>query len=336
VMQTVFEARNALMHFEQGRALSCSGIRSMISEGDRRSLRARRVRAHIRGCDDCRAFEFAISGRSRGFASLLPVAVLTGGPSGLMGFLGFGRLLRRPAALTVRAAVDGGRSRLQDIALRGLTAPSGIRGAGVTVLLAAGGGVSAIHLANHPGNPRTVAPLAPLVAPHAVRSGHYGRATSSGVVLISANGRRIRSPRLEVTASTKSSCGSARAIPVGGEAACAAVSGAAESHTAPAPPYTPPASAPASPSSATPSVAPQAPSSGRADVTAGVAIGTSGGSTRVQVGVGPARAQVSAGKAGVAVSAAVPVASVAAAVGVTVGSGSTPVTVRMSVSLPGG
>jgi hypothetical protein len=289
----------------------------MISEGDRRSLRANRVRAHIRGCDGCQAFEFATSNRSRGFASLLPIAVFTGGPSGLMGFLGFGRLLRRSAVLAGRSGVHCGRPRLQDIALRGLSAPTGIRGAGVTALLAAGGGVSALQLASPPRDPWSVTPAAPVVVRHAVAPGHQGRALPGGVRI----SRRTRAPRVEVAAGPKSSRRS--------------VSGAPGPQIAPTQAYSSSASTPTGPSGARPSVGAQVPSGGGgANMPAGVTIGTSAGSTHVQVGLGPAHAQVSTGKAGVAVNAAVPVGSLAAAVGVTVGGGSTPVTVRMSVSLP--
>src|SRR5947209_11236041 len=48
--QTVFEARRALAEFEEGRAMACEDIQRLISDSDRRALRGRRLRAHLRGC----------------------------------------------------------------------------------------------------------------------------------------------------------------------------------------------------------------------------------------------------------------------------------------------
>ena len=49
----VHEARASLAEFEAGRALPCEDVRGRIATGDGRALRARRVRAHIRVCEDC-------------------------------------------------------------------------------------------------------------------------------------------------------------------------------------------------------------------------------------------------------------------------------------------
>lgn len=62
-MQTVFEARSTLMQFEEGRQLECTGIQRLIYDGDGRSLRARRIRAHLRSCDLCLSFERSVATR---------------------------------------------------------------------------------------------------------------------------------------------------------------------------------------------------------------------------------------------------------------------------------
>ncbi|MGE0027576.1 MAG: RNA polymerase sigma factor, partial [Thermoleophilia bacterium] len=66
----VHEARESLAEFAEGRALGCAQVRPRIDSGDGRALRARRVRAHIRVCDDCREAAGRRGGRIAGW---LPV-----------------------------------------------------------------------------------------------------------------------------------------------------------------------------------------------------------------------------------------------------------------------
>jgi hypothetical protein len=57
--------------------MSCQEVCRTISDRDRRMLRARRIRAHLRGCRSCAAFAEAIPARSadlRALAPLLPPA----------------------------------------------------------------------------------------------------------------------------------------------------------------------------------------------------------------------------------------------------------------------
>jgi RNA polymerase sigma factor (sigma-70 family) len=70
--QAIFDARQALAEFSEGRAMACEEVRRAISDGDRRVLRARRVRAHLRGCDGCAAFAAAIPARSSELRVLAP------------------------------------------------------------------------------------------------------------------------------------------------------------------------------------------------------------------------------------------------------------------------
>lgn len=83
--QTVFEARTALTEYGEGREVACENIRRSISDGDGRALRARRVRAHLRACNECRDFQTTLTVRRRELALLAPglsgasaVAVLQG------------------------------------------------------------------------------------------------------------------------------------------------------------------------------------------------------------------------------------------------------------------
>lgn len=75
--QAIFEARQGLTELEEGRAMSCEEVRQRVSEGDRRILRGRRVRSHLRECAACESFALAIPSRQtelRAFAPALPPA----------------------------------------------------------------------------------------------------------------------------------------------------------------------------------------------------------------------------------------------------------------------
>ena len=54
--QAIFEARTALHDFAAGREMSCTTVRRQLSDGDGRTARSRRLRAHLRTCDACREF----------------------------------------------------------------------------------------------------------------------------------------------------------------------------------------------------------------------------------------------------------------------------------------
>jgi RNA polymerase sigma factor (sigma-70 family) len=95
--QTLYEARLALQVMEEGRSMDCAEVRAAISDGDRRVLRGRTVRAHLRGCDGCTDFRAGIEARQselRALVPFLPMAAATsilsaigGGGSGLGGGL---------------------------------------------------------------------------------------------------------------------------------------------------------------------------------------------------------------------------------------------------------
>jgi RNA polymerase sigma factor (sigma-70 family) len=70
--QAILEARRALVDLEEGRAMRCEDVHQRLSDGDRRVLRGRRVSAHLRECDACRAFAASIAARQNDLRALAP------------------------------------------------------------------------------------------------------------------------------------------------------------------------------------------------------------------------------------------------------------------------
>jgi RNA polymerase sigma factor (sigma-70 family) len=90
--QAIFEARRGLQECAEGRAMHCTEVCQAISEGDRRLLRGRRVRAHLHDCASCAAFASAIGARQSDLRALVPIlpaaasaAVLARATSGVVG-----------------------------------------------------------------------------------------------------------------------------------------------------------------------------------------------------------------------------------------------------------
>lgn len=81
VKQTIFEARRALLECEEGRVMVCDDVQRQLSDGDGRVRRGRRMQAHLRSCQDCRAFDRAMHERPaelRALAPVLPAAAAAG------------------------------------------------------------------------------------------------------------------------------------------------------------------------------------------------------------------------------------------------------------------
>ncbi|MBJ7455583.1 MAG: RNA polymerase sigma factor, partial [Thermoleophilia bacterium] len=95
------EARTSLAAFGLGRELACRDVRSRIAEGDRRTLRARTMKAHLRGCEGCAAFAEAQEERRRRFGVFFPVLPAIAAAKILEGVLGGG------TAATATAGVLG-------------------------------------------------------------------------------------------------------------------------------------------------------------------------------------------------------------------------------------
>ena len=86
--QAVYEARLGLRSAEDGRAMECETARELISAGDGRSLRALRMRAHLRGCAGCAGFRSAIAQRERDLHALCPPLTMVASAAVLQGMLG--------------------------------------------------------------------------------------------------------------------------------------------------------------------------------------------------------------------------------------------------------
>ncbi len=106
--QTVHEARMALSELAEGREMECEGIRQLISEQDRRRLRARRVRAHLRGCDGCTAFAAGIDQRRADLQALCPPLPAVAATAVLGSILGGGGATAGVATGVGVGAVGGG------------------------------------------------------------------------------------------------------------------------------------------------------------------------------------------------------------------------------------
>ncbi len=103
--QVIHEARVMLLDLEAGREMSCTEITQLISANDRRKLRPRRVKSHLRACADCRAFEASMRSREQtfgAFAPVLPVSVASAILPGLVGSSSTGI-----SAATIAAATGG-------------------------------------------------------------------------------------------------------------------------------------------------------------------------------------------------------------------------------------
>jgi RNA polymerase sigma factor (sigma-70 family) len=88
--QTVYEAREALHRLAEGREMECEAARHSISANDRRILRGRRLRAHLRSCTNCRAFEHALRVRKADLAALAPPLPAVAAAALLQGIVGGG------------------------------------------------------------------------------------------------------------------------------------------------------------------------------------------------------------------------------------------------------
>jgi RNA polymerase sigma factor (sigma-70 family) len=135
--QAVYEGRQALQQLETGREMDCDSARATISANDRRLLKGRQIRAHLKSCAPCRDFELGIRGRREGLAALAPLPLgaahemlqqILGsgaGPAGGLGALG---------ALGAAKALGGG------AAMQVATGAVVISGAGMGIATEGGNG----------------------------------------------------------------------------------------------------------------------------------------------------------------------------------------------------
>jgi RNA polymerase sigma factor (sigma-70 family) len=142
--QAIFDAREALAEYAEGRAMGCDRARQAISAGDRRVLRGRRLRAHLSSCDGCSAFAAAIPARKAELRMLAPplaplaatglLAQLTpaGTAHGGSAALGAGATHSAGGGLGAVASATAGKT------IGGTLAVKALVGAAVVAVLAAG------------------------------------------------------------------------------------------------------------------------------------------------------------------------------------------------------
>ncbi|MDP1849936.1 MAG: sigma-70 family RNA polymerase sigma factor [Solirubrobacteraceae bacterium] len=91
--QSVYESRCVLQALQEGREMDCDVVRRTLSDGDRRMLRGKKLRGHLRSCAGCQDFERALHERPTHLAALappLPLAAATAMLSGILGGAGAG------------------------------------------------------------------------------------------------------------------------------------------------------------------------------------------------------------------------------------------------------
>jgi RNA polymerase sigma factor (sigma-70 family) len=160
--QSVFEARQALQEFAEGRAMACNEIQRIVSDGDKRALRGRRVRAHLRECSRCDAFAGAIPERRAAMLALSP-ALPAAAASGLFARITGGTAHHGSGGLLASA---GGKS--LGVALSAKSVATGI----AIVATATVGAVGAVEVATHSSRPA--------VRGHQLKDGHSQAGAAAG------------------------------------------------------------------------------------------------------------------------------------------------------------
>ena len=88
--QSVYESRCVLQALQEGRQMDCDVVRRTLSDGDRRMLRGKQLRGHLRSCAGCQDFERALHERPAHLAALAPPLPLAAATAMLSGVLGAG------------------------------------------------------------------------------------------------------------------------------------------------------------------------------------------------------------------------------------------------------
>jgi RNA polymerase sigma factor (sigma-70 family) len=128
--QSILEARRGLQEFAAGRALICDEVTRRVSDGDRRTLRGRQIRAHLRICEPCSTFAASIEGRRRTLRAYTPMLAAPAAVGGLAHVVGAGGTTA--TGTTVGGATASGAS-------ASAVTGGGLAGAGTT-----GGAIAAV------------------------------------------------------------------------------------------------------------------------------------------------------------------------------------------------
>ncbi|MEA2193926.1 MAG: hypothetical protein QOG42_360, partial [Solirubrobacteraceae bacterium] len=132
--RAVFDARTALHDAVDGRATECTSVRRCLSDGDRRHLRARGVRAHLRHCDDCATFERAMGVRQADLHVLGPWL----GGAGALGLIGLGAG-GAGSSILVASGAGGGAAAVGGGGLGWAALPTAVKGLAVAAVVATTG-----------------------------------------------------------------------------------------------------------------------------------------------------------------------------------------------------
>jgi len=137
--QAVYEARTGLHQLAEGREMECVAARRSISANDRRVLRGRTLRAHLRSCRECSLFETAVRTHRTDLAALAPPLPAGVAAALLEGVAGAGPGGAAGTGLIGLLGGAGGKSAAGSAALKATTA-----------LVTVGVGVGVSEYAEHP------------------------------------------------------------------------------------------------------------------------------------------------------------------------------------------
>jgi hypothetical protein len=191
----------------------CEEVRRVVSDGDRRVLRARRVRAHLRDCAGCTAFAAAIPARRSDLQALVPPLAPLAATGLLARMTATGSVHGSGGAAAGGAAtVTAGKMASAGVATKALVGVAILAGsaAGLTGALVAGG-----HQHRRSSHARQPAQAHSPVA--AARPGGRtpGTPSSRGHGPRAHRGAIHRSPAQSVTSATRPFAGEAQAVPNG-------------------------------------------------------------------------------------------------------------------------
>jgi RNA polymerase sigma factor (sigma-70 family) len=209
--QAIFDARRELLAFAEGRAMACDEILRNLSDGDRRVLRGRRVRAHLRDCQTCAAFAAAIPARRSELQAFVPALPPVASAAMLARLVGSGSGHGAGGGAAAAAAAGAaGKAVGASVAAKVL-----VGAAVVAVVGATGATVVLTH--THHGTSRP--PAALHAAPAAGGVAQRSTRTAAGVRASEAGGRGAKALRLGATGgSVAGAPGIARARAAGGAA----------------------------------------------------------------------------------------------------------------------
>jgi predicted transcriptional regulator len=179
VKQSIFEARTGLLQAREGREMECETVQRALSDGDGRVLRGGRMRAHLRSCRSCRAFQQALVDRPRELALLAPPMPVAASAALLASLLPLSAATTTGVVSATTAAAFAPKV-----------------AATVAVLVAAAGGTAAVH------ETRTQSPPPPVERPAPAKVA----VASPTAVVVARTGKRDIDPPTRTTATvTRSS-----------------------------------------------------------------------------------------------------------------------------------